>query len=532
MKLYEKYFDELIELHPTINDYLQIEKYNHLKNKYPNSISKAEIAKQKRFYEKYLNLINKKKNLNHYDRVLQYTLKMDLKSFEHPFHLIPLEHMDNPISTFCENASGNYLYKFKTKQDYLSFIERTRDFGTFICTCINNMIEGIEKGITMPKVLAEKLLKQLKDIITTKPYLNNNIKVKLDIDYNKIIEKILVEYIKKLIYFLEKIYIQKCRKTYGIGDLNMGKKMYRYLAKYSVALDLRIDQIHNYGLKEIDRIHKEMLEIKQKLNFKGSLDEFNKYLSKRKDLKFRSKEDLLNTYRDEVKKINKTVMKENFKDKISHNCLIAKVPEYNEAYAASAYYMPGDIFGRRKGKFYMNLGKFKDLSKIEVESLTLHEANPGHHYQLTLMLDSNHPHFIKASSGNETSFEEGWGLYVESLGSYKTLESYYGKLNMEMTRALRLVVDTGIHYYSWSPKKCLKLMMKYSFEKEDALMDQIYRYMAIPGQALAYKTGEKKFLDLKKKYVDKAGMDIKEFHHKCLRFGSMPLYLLEKSFEY
>ena len=183
--------------------------------------------------------------------------------------------------------------------------------------------------------------------------------------------------------------------------------------------------------------------------------------------------------------------------------------------------MPGDLEGNRLGTFYINTRDITNHSKMEVESLSLHEGIPGHHLQLTYLYDNNFPIFLKTI--DFTAYEEGWALYCESLGDYKDPLSYYGKLNAEMMRALRLIVDTGIHYYNWSFKKSFDLFKKYTFMKDSDIEAEIHRYIAIPGQALAYKIGEKVFLDLK----NEKNLDEKSFHDLVLKNGPMPLNLLK-----
>ena len=164
---------------------------------------------------------------------------------------------------------------------------------------------------------------------------------------------------------------------------------------------------------------------------------------------------------------------------------------------------------------------------MEVEALTLHEAYPGHHFQLSYMIENDIPLFVKLNSHDETSYEEGWGLYCETLGDYENPLSYYGRLNMEMMRAIRLVIDTGIHYYNWSYEKSYNYFRKYSFDKPYILKKEINRYIAYPGQALSYKIGENVFLQLKKQFKG----NIKDFHTKCLKYGSIPLEILIQTFK-
>ena len=261
------------------------------------------------------------------------------------------------------------------------------------------------------------------------------------------------------------------------------------------------------------------------MKFKGSLSEFNNYIRNRKDLKFRDIKDVIDTYKQEIHKItNKSKMfKDLFENKIKSKCMVKSVPKYSEKFMPEAYYMPGDLELKRQGKFYINGRSLKEMSKIEVEALTLHEVVAGHHYQISYSYESNLPLFIKSLSND--AYHEGWALYCESLGEYKTYESYYGKLVMEMIRSLRLVLDTGIHYYGWSFKKAFNYYKKYGFETDDQIKHALLRYIAIPSQALSYKMGEKFFLDCVKKIKSKD--KIKHFHKIILESGPIPLSILK-----
>jgi uncharacterized protein (DUF885 family) len=265
------------------------------------------------------------------------------------------------------------------------------------------------------------------------------------------------------------------------------------------------------------------------MDFEGSKPDFFKYMRNRKDLKFKDKAEMLREYKKMFNKINRDIMPKLFADKIKTPCEILRVPEYNEEYSAEAYYMDGDMRGTRPGRFYLNMRDISQNSKIELESLTLHETIPGHHYQLSLINESKKiPMFVK-TLGIE-SYVEGWGLYCENLGEYKTAESYFGKLVIEMIRALRLVIDTGIHYYGWSYKRCFNFMKKYGFDTDEQIDQQIIRYICIPSQALAYKMGEKCIIECFQKYVKDGGDDIKRFHTMILEDGVVPLFLLREKF--
>ena len=521
MTLYEKYFDDLIHLFPTINDSFNIPKYKYLKSEYENNISSSHLKKQKIFYNKYLALLNKKKTKNINDKILEYKLKNYLEGLKYNFHLIPLNHQTNSISYFVEMATGDSLYNFENKDDYDSFILKTKNFIIWIDTAIDNMKSGIKKKYVLSKLLCKLLINQLVNIVKNKSYHNKKATKK----FNKELDELLTPKILELTIFLKKEYLPYCIQNNSTSALPNGKTIYRYLVKSNISRnDLTIKKIYNIGLSECKRINRLMNKIKIEYGFKGSLKQFNKYIKSIKKYKFKTRKNTLNYYRNLQKKINKTIMKPMFRSKISHDYLIKPVPEYNEKFSSGAYYLWGDLFKKRKGTFYLNLCNYKYSYKYDAEALTLHEGNPGHHYQITYVNDSKLPLFIKL--GGFTAYEEGWALYCENLGEYKNRLSYYGKLNMEMLRAVRLVIDTSIHYYNWSEKKCLNFMQKYLFYDNKSMLSEIHRYMAIPAQALSYKIGELTILELKKKFKGST----EDFHQKILENGSLPLELLIENF--
>jgi len=525
MKLYETYFNDYIHLNPSLNDCLNLCNFTHLKKKLENQYSQNHIKKQKELHKKYLTILEKKKRPNIYDKTLMYICNDTLDALKYNFDLIPLNHQENMIEYILEMGNGSGLYAFSKKQDYIDFIEKIQIFSEIVDCIIINYRKGIKKKYTMPKIMAEKLIEQLKELLKSKSWTNNDIKYKLDFNFNDTCESIFSPPIKNLIQFLEKDYIKHCRLTIGMCGLPNGLKEYKYLVKSSTTLsNITVEKIHQYGLEEVDRIYNEMTIIKDKMKFKGNMKEFNIYLKKRRDLKFKSKEEVLEHYRNELKTINKSIMKTKFYNNVKGKCYVVPVPKYNEDYSAEAYYMGGDLDGKRNAKFYINLKNIKELNKIEIESLTLHEANPGHHYQITYVNESDTiPLFLKCYPND--AYQEGWALYCENLGKYKTFESYYGKLVLEMLRALRLVVDTGIHYYGWSFNKTFKYYKKYSFDSGDKIISQLHRYIAIPTQALSYKIGEKVILELYNKYKRNNGTS-KDFHQKILEHGPIPLELL------
>ena len=536
MKHYDTYFDEYMNLAPSLNDCLNISAYKHLKKEMENPFSLDQIEKQKELHTKYLNILKKKKRPNVYDKTLMYMCNDVLESYQYKFELIPINHQENILYYILEMASGEGIYTFNKKQDYHDFITKMCKFNDIVESIIYNFKKGISLKYTLPKILVEKLVKQIEELLSSKSYLNKSIKYKLDYDFNAKCASIFVPPLKNLLKFLKSEYLSKARSSIGMIWLPNGLREYKYLVKSSTTLkDITIDNIHKYGLQEVKRINDEMNKIKDKLEFKGTLKEFNALLGKRKDLNFKSKADLLEHYKNELKSINNTIMKTQFHANVKGKCQIIPVPKVNENFSAEAYYMGGDLEQKRQGKFYINLKNYKENNKIEIESLTLHEANPGHHYQITYVNESNDiPLFLKCYPND--AYQEGWALYCENLGKYKTYESYYGKLVLEMIRALRLVVDTGIHGYGWSYNKTFNYYKKYSFDSDSKIHDQILRYIALPSQALSYKVGERIILDLKKQFKTdfnnpvKSHKSSKDFHQKILEHGPLPLEILKELF--
>lgn len=530
-KLYSNYFDDLINLFPSINTTLNLKEYSHLNSVLENPYSEQHKLTQKMLYKKYIKVLQNKKNLNIYDKTLLNECKSSLKSFDYDFDLFPINHQENMLISIMELSSTHSPFQLKYKVDYLNVIRKLEILDCLTNSIISNMEKGIQKNITLPKIIAVKLLEQFQSFKKNKSYKNNNIKFDLGFDFNEKVESLILPQLTKIINFLKNKYLPKCRKSIGLCGLKNGKEMYNYVVKNTTSLNkITIEFIHNYGLKEVKRINNEMIHIKNKHNFSGTLKEFINYLKNLDEFKFKDKKDVISTYQDQILLINKNIINKLFYKKVKNiDCKVKPVPSFNEDFSAEAYYIPGDLNNKRKGTFYVNLRDIKENNKLEVESLTLHEANPGHHYQLTYVNESKSiPLFLKVD-GSE-AYMEGWALYCEKLGEYDSDESYFGKLILEIIRALRLVVDTGIHYYNWDFKKTFNYYKKYSFDSDSQIETQILRYISIPSQALAYKIGEKVILDLYKKESKKSDFNIKKFHDKILENGAIPLFILKEKF--
>lgn len=529
-KLYLNYFEDQLKLFPSINESLNLPKYKHLNNLLENSYSEEHKKKQKEFCNKYLKILEIKKNKNIYDKLIIYECKKSLEFLKSDLVYLPITHEVNNLINIMELGSENSLLIFNTKKDYDNVLEKLSKLEEITNSIIDLFKMGIKKKIVFPKILGKKLYEQFESFKKNKSYKSSKIKIKLDYDFNEKLEELITPPLDKIIFFLKNTYIKYCVSNISLGNLPNGEKMYKLLVSNSLTLkNISIKSIHNYGLKEVNRIETEMNKIKDHYNFKGNLKDFFIKIKSLNEYKFKSTNDVLLFYKNTIKHINKNILPKYFNIDVKNlNCDLKKVPKFNEDFSGEAYYIQGDILNKRKGTFYINLKNFKQNNKIEGLSLTLHESNPGHHYQSTYVIESkNIPLFVKLYLSE--AYSEGWALYVENLGDYNNI-TLFGKYVNEMLRAVRLVVDTGIHYYNWSYKKAFNFIKKYLFDSDDQIHTQLLRYIADPSQALAYKMGEKFFLDLLKQEKKKINFDIKVFHNKLLENGPLPLFLLKEKF--
>ena len=445
------------------------------------------------------------------------------------------------IQSFYE--TGNRLV-YTSKQDYFDWLERLRQFETNIYNALEINKEGLSKGHTQPKLVTRGVIAQLKSIIESNIDSNPYMKVFLEADdsfftetekanlineaKNLVQNKINPAY-EKLFNFLQDDYLPNSRDSIGIKDIPNGSDYYEFLAKYYTTTDLTPEEIHNIGLREIKRIRSEMEQIIAQVNWDGDFNSFLNYLRTSPRFYYDNGEDLFNAYLIMSKTIDPLLPKI-FKEFPRAPYGVKPIPAETAPFTTTAYYnspSPG-----RPGYFYANLYKPESRPKYEIPVLTVHEAVPGHHFQISIAQElENVPTFRKYQG--ITAFVEGWGLYSEELGEYINIydDPYdkFGQLTYDMWRAIRLVVDTGMHYFDWSRQDAINLFLENSAKSQLDIENEVDRYIAWPGQALAYKIGQLKILELRNKSEELLGdkYDIKDFHYEVLKRGSLPLDLLE-----
>lgn len=461
------------------------------------------------------------------------------------FELMPLIQVQSLPLYIAQLASGESVQPFNSVEDYDNWLERVDDYIDFLDTSILMMKEGIEKGIVIPKVLAKKTISQLDEFISNpidkhlfyKPivYISENIsseeRSRITSEYSSMItDKLKPKYIV-LKNFLINEYLPACRMTSGIGDLPNGQETYNYLIKLHTTTNMTADQIHELGKSEVARILEEMEISKNKMGFEGDIKEFFEFIRNSPDqMPFYDPEQVIDNFNNIKKRIDKK-LNEVFELKPKADFVVRQTEAFRED-SASAEYVPGTKDASRAGIFYVPITDVKRYNKYSDEALFLHEAIPGHHYQLSLQQENKDlPEFLHPESMGV--FVEGWALYAESLGKelglYKDPIQYFGMLSMEMHRAIRLVVDTGIHSKGWTREQAIQYSLKNEAESEASIITEIERYMATPGQALSYKIGQLKIRSLRTKaeYLLGESFSVTEFHNQVLNSGSLPLFLLE-----
>lgn len=466
----------------------------------------------------------------------------DIPSFE----LMPLGQITSLHLYFSQLAAGKSVQPFHTVADYENWLKRVDNYLVFLDTCIEKMKEGIDAGIVLPKSLIVKMIPQLDEFINVPntehlfygpiahmpTSFSPDDRLRLTRAYAEMIdEKIRPKY-KELQDFLSDEYLPAGRETSGINALPNGPETYNYLVKLSTTTLMSADEIHELGKSEVARILDEMEKVKSEIGFKGDLKAFFEHVrSSKEQMPFTEPEQVIANFNDIHNRMSKK-LNEVFDLKPKANFEVRRTEAFREA-SASAEYVPGTKDGSRAGVFYVPIPDVKSYNKYNAEALFLHEAVPGHHYQLSLQQENeNLPEFLHPESMGV--FVEGWALYAESLGKelglYEDPYQYFGMLSMEMHRAIRLVVDTGIHGKGWTREQAIQYSLDNEAESEASIIAEIERYMATPGQALSYKIGQLKIRELRTRAEEALGdqFNVKEFHNQVLNSGSLPLVLLEE----
>ena len=476
---------------------------------------------------------------------LKWLLTTKLEGTKQIYALLPVNQFSCPTLTFAQMASGAYVHPFRTAQDYRNFLSRARGFSAWVDTAIANMREGLAQGVVSPRILMERVLPQLEPLMTDDPAKNilfNPLRslpaglapaerAALAAEYAAGIRTVMLPAYARLHAFIREEYLPKCRATAGIGALPGGKEAYAYSVRLQTTTDFTPEQIHGIGLKEVARIKGEMGKVQASVGFKGTLPEFLNFVAT--DPKFapyKTEDEVLNGYRAIEARVMATVPK--FFGHLPRTKFEIRATEKFRAASASAEYSAGTTDGSRPGIFYVPIVDPVKFRTPRMEDLFLHEAIPGHHFQLSLALENTGlPKFRRYDANN--AYVEGWALYTESLGQelgmYSDPYQYLGMLFGDMHRAVRLVVDTGLHAKGWTREQALQYGAEAEGGKPEVQIAEIERYMAWPGQALGYKIGQLKIRELRTRAETKLGekFEVRDFHDQVLLPGALPLDVLE-----
>ena len=505
-----------------------------------------------RFYKKYLDGLAKidsaslgKNDLASF-RLFKYEMQMDIEGLKFPSHYMPMNQFWSFTLELPQLGSGSGNQPFKTVKDYDNWIKRLSGFPSWVDTAIYDMRKGIAAGWVLPRTLVVKMLPQLKAVVVSSD--SSSIfygpiktmpdsfpaadKQRLTAAYIKAIDSIVNPSYTKLHDFFEKEYLPKARATSGIKDIPGGSDYYKYWIKYWTTTDLTPDSIYSIGLSEVARIENEMNKVKDETGFKENMQAFFKYLgTDKKFFPFTADKQVIDSFWG-IKKMEDPQLKKLFNNTPKTQFTIRQTEAFRAA-SASAEYNQGSEDGTRPGIFYVPILDPKKFNATGMTTLFLHEAIPGHHYQISLQQENKGlPAFRKFIWYG--AYGEGWAHYCETLGKdlgvYNDSYQYFGHLSDGIHRAIRLVVDIGLHYKGMTREEAIKYMMAHELISEGDATAEIERYMAIPGQALSYKIGQMAISAERKQYTEQLGakFNIAAFHDEVLKDGCVPLNILHE----
>ncbi len=476
----------------------------------------------------------------------QLSSALDLEDF--PEHLLPLNQMDNVPSTLANYASGTGSQPLGTPQQYRAYLQRLRQLPGWIDQAIANMREGIRSGIVLPRTITIAMSPQFEHMLSATPETNifytpiNNLpeqfskedKQGLTAAYREVIAEQLSPALQRLTHFIHDDYLPASRDTSGLGALPNGAAWYLARIRNNTNLPLTPSAIHQLGLREVTRIQQELSELGPRLGYDGPPTGLPQWVFEQKKFKpFTTDTQVLSAYQEIYAAVS-AQLPAYFHILPKARLSLQLEPELTRA-TASDHYTPMAADGSHPGVFWPVVNDPKDYSTVGMVTLFLHEGVPGHHLHAALLKEMNLPDFRKFNTENSdtAAYTEGWALYSETLGKefgfYEHPDAYFGHLNDELLRAVRLVVDTGIHAQGWSREKAIAYAMENLGYSEARAQNQIERYMVMPAQALSYKIGALKILELRARARQALGgkFTYSGFHDVVIGEGTLPLPILE-----
>jgi uncharacterized protein (DUF885 family) len=549
--VFERYHDRYNRLFPL---QATAEGDHRFDDKLPNDQTRVYRDTLKAFYSHYIGALRKvdRTKLTANDKVsydmLRYELEQRLAGFQFDSWKMPFNQFYGLPNTLPQLGSGKGTQPFKTVRDYERWLARLRSFPAWADSAIANFQRGERTGVVLPKPLVQKIIAQLRAVsngdpttslfygpITTMPATFSAAdKTRLTALYQKAIQRDVMNPYRNMADFFEVEYLPKARTTSGINALPQGGARYAYAVQVATTTTRTPAQIYETGLAEVARIKATMDTVKNRTGFKGDLKGYFNYVNT--DPKFRpfkTESEVINAFRAIQGRVELTIP--TLFSRGPKTPFEVRATEAYRAASASAQYNRGAPDGSRPGIFYvpiLDATKYNTVANPAMETLFLHEALPGHHFQISMQQENAAlPKFRRF--GGYSACSEGWGLYCESLGKplglFTDPNQYMGHLGAEMHRALRLVTDVGLHTGKLTREQAIQYMMDNEAISEQGATAEVERYMAIPGQALSYKTGQLKLNELRDRYRQQLGakFDLRAFHDELLSIGSMPLAVME-----
>lgn len=554
--LVERYFDELMALNPTAATIYGDHRFDDRLELNPSPEYRAAMSALNRRYLEAVESIDPGTLTGQEGLTRELFLsqrRTDLEAERFPGYRMPFDQFNGGIPELLAlYGAGDGAQPFETVEDYGRWIRRARQFPAWVDAAIAAMREGMATGVTVPRqvmarsvpVLEALVAARVEDSVFFRPVHDMprafpaRQRQRLREEMTVLVRDTLNPAYARLAAFVRDEYLPACRETVAWSSLPDGEAWYVQLVRYHTTLDLGEDaagQVHRIGLAEVARIRGEMEAVMRQVGFEGGLAGFFAWVQQEPSFYYDRPEDLLAGYGDIRRRVN-AALPRLFSHLPKTDYVIRPIEAFRAESAAGAEYRWPSHDGSRPGTFYVNTFNLKAQPKFGMETLSLHEASPGHHFEGAMQVElTGLPRFRRL--GDYVAYSEGWALYAESLGRelglFRDPMSWYGRLNDEMLRAMRLVVDTGLHAQGWSRGDAVRYMRENSSLADSDIAAEVDRYIVWPGQALGYKLGDLRFQAMRRKYAAQLGprFDVREFHWQVLKDGALPLDLLESKLD-
>jgi uncharacterized protein (DUF885 family) len=544
----ERYWQDYLALNPSLATYVGDHRYD---DRLENAISPAYLDQARALEQRHLDaaLAVRRESLAPADQLTLDIFIRDrriaLEGFAYPEELLPLNQFSSRVAEFAQMGNGSGVQPFDTPQDYRRWLSRVADFVAWTDQAIVNLRRGGERGVVLPRIVVERMLPQIDALIAADPAqsdfygpvrampgsITGATREALVDDYRRAILTQINPALARLAGYLRQDYLPHARQSVGWSALPDGAAWYAYRARYYTTTSLTPDEIHAIGLAEVTRIREDMLAIKDRVGFQGDLRAFLDALRNDRRFQFERPEDLLEGYRA-LQRVVEARLPELFATAPRSQLEVRAIEPFREQSAAIAEYLMGTPDGSRPGIFYVNTWDLPSRPKYLMQSTFLHEALPGHHFQLSLQNESGDLPSFRRYAGY-TAYIEGWALYAETLGGalglYTDPYDRLGALSDQALRAVRLVLDTGLHTRGWTREQAIDYMLANTAVGPADAVAEVERYIAVPGQALAYKLGQLEFLKLRERALARLGarFDLRALHTRFLQDGALPLDVLD-----